>query len=198
MYGIIQKGNEVVSVTESSSKVEVRCLNERVVSFDAVILATHADISAKIHANSSDFKSNILNRYKYSDNFAVLHKDVTFMPENEQIWASWNVKKGNQSGKMSSYEITYNMNRLQRLTSKTNFLVTLNPTQPPDPSMTLYSTKYTHPILSFDSSNNEKRFDILNSTGRVLFCGSYLGYGFHEDGFVSGMKAAQTINQLPG
>ena len=196
--GNIKKGNEVVSVTENPSKVEVRCINERAISFDAVILATHADISAKIHTNSPDSKMEVLNQYKYSDNFAVLHKDVTYMPSNEKVWASWNVKRQNQANQMSSFEVTYNMNRLQGLSSKTNFLVTLNPTQPPDPSMTLYSTKYTHPILSFDSSNNEKRFDILNSTGRVLFCGSYLGYGFHEDGFVSGMKAAQTINQLPG
>ena len=196
--GNIKKGNKVVSVTENSSKVEVRCINERTISFDAVILATHADISAKIHTNSPDSKMEVLNQYKYSDNFAVLHKDVTYMPSNEKVWASWNVKRQNQANQMSSFEVTYNMNRLQRLSSKTNFLVTLNPIQPPDPSMTLYSTKYRHPILSFDSSNNEKHFDILNSTGRVFFCGSYLGYGFHEDGFVSGMKAAQTINQLLG
>ncbi|MEC8986749.1 MAG: FAD-dependent oxidoreductase [Chloroflexota bacterium] len=196
--GNIKKGNKVVSIIENSSKVEVRCLNEPAISFDAVILATHADISAKIHTNTPDSKMEVLNQYKYSDNFAVLHKDVTYMPSNEKVWASWNVKRQIQANQISSFEVTYNMNRLQRLTSKTNFLVTLNPTQPPDPNMTLYSTKYTHPILSFDCSDNEKHFDILNSTGRVFFCGAYLGYGFHEDGFVSGMKAAQSINKLPG
>ena len=196
--GIIQKGKEVISVTENSSKVEVTCRNERSISFDAVILATHADISARIHANSSESKLKVLNQYKYSDNFAVLHKDVSYMPSNKKMWASWNVKRKNQSEQMSSFEVTYNMNRLQRLTSKTNFLVTLNPVQPPPYSMTLYATKYTHPILSSNPSVNEKNFTILNSTGRIFFCGSYLGYGFHEDGFLSGMKAAHTINKLSG
>ncbi|MDC0035075.1 FAD-dependent oxidoreductase [Chloroflexi bacterium] len=196
--GIIQKGHEVVSITESSSKVEVRSLNGRTMSFDAVILATHADISAKIYNNSSDSKLNVLHQYRYSENFAVLHKDVAFMPPNEKMWASWNVKRGNQTEEMSPFEVTYNMNRLQRLKSKTSFFVTLNPIQPPDPSMILYSTKYAHPVLSFDPSDNEKNSTILNSSGRVFFCGSYLGYGFHEDGFLSGMKTAQKINELSG
>ena len=60
--GNIKKGNEVVSVTENPSKVEVRCINERAISFDAVILATHADISAKIHTNSPDSKMEVLNQ----------------------------------------------------------------------------------------------------------------------------------------
>ncbi len=196
--GNIEKGNEVVSVTENSSNVKVCSLNDRTFTFDAVILATHADISARIYNNSSDFKLKILNQYKYSDNFAVLHKDVTYMPSNKKIWASWNVKKGNTSAQMSTFEVTYNMNRLQRLTSKTNFLVTLNPIQPPDPGMTLYSTKYTHPVLFIDHSNNDKNFTRLNSTGRVFFCGAYLGYGFHEDGFLSGIKTAHKINELTG
>ncbi len=196
--GKIQKGNEVVSVTDSSSMVEVRCLNGRAMSFDAVILATHADISARIYKNSSDIKLNVLNQYQYSDNFVVLHKDVTYMPSNEKMWASWNVKKQNLTGQIPTFEITYNMNRLQRLKSKTRFLVTLNPTHPPDPSMILYSTKYTHPILSFDPKSNEENFTKLNSTGRVFFCGAYLGYGFHEDGFLSGIKAAHQIKQLSG
>jgi predicted NAD/FAD-binding protein len=33
----------------------------------------------------------------------------------------------------------------------------------------------------------------LNGGGRVYFCGSYLGYGFHEDGYRSGKMTAQIL-----
>jgi len=120
------------------------------------------------------------------------------MPKNKKIWASWNVRSQSQNPEESSFEVTYNMNRLQRLKSQTNFLVTLNPIELPENEKILYSTYYRHPILSLDKTANERNFSALNSQGRVYFCGSYLGYGFHEDGFASGMKVANLIKSTSG
>ena len=196
--GTIHENSEVASVKEDSQGVDVYFQDKSIMRFDTVIMATHADISAKIYSESSDKNLAILRQYLYSHNAVVLHKDVTYMPKNKKIWASWNVRSQGQNPEESSFEVTYNMNRLQRLKSQTNFLVTLNPIELPENEMILYSTYYRHPILSLDKTANERNFSALNSQGRVYFCGSYLGYGFHEDGFASGMKVANLIKSTSG
>ena len=155
-------------------------------------MATHSDISNRLIKNLSSTKKEILQEYQYTENNVVLHTDETYMPLNKRTWSSWNVMN-TSTDNSKNYHVTYYMNRLQNISSETNFFVTLNPSKIPDPSTLIFQTSYSHPILSHSSAENEKAIYKLNKSGKIKFCGAYLGYGFHEDGFKSGKLVAQNI-----
>jgi len=94
------------------------------------------------------------------------------------------------------------MNDLQRLSAEKHghLFATLNPLFPPSPQHLLGRYTYSHPVLSADAVGAQRRLVQLNSrateSGRHrAFAGAWARYGFHEDGFAAGLRAAAA---LPG
>jgi predicted NAD/FAD-binding protein len=87
--------------------------------------------------------------------------------------------------------LTYDMNLLQGLASREEYLVTLNRTDEIDPGRILRTIRYHHPVFSTDAVASQKRHQEISGTGRTHFCGAYWGFGFHEDGVVSGLRVAR-------
>ena len=96
------------------------------------------------------------------------------------------------------------MNDLQRISSQKHgdLFATLNPLFPPSPTRVLGHYTYAHPVLSADVIRAQRRLAQLNTqaaapeSGRHrAFAGAWTRYGFHEDGFASGLRAAAA---LPG
>jgi predicted NAD/FAD-binding protein len=51
---------------------------------------------------------------------------------------------------------------------------------------------YEHPVYTPESVAAQRRVPELN-TGVTAFAGAYQGWGFHEDGCASGVRAAQSL-----
>ena len=195
--GRILTATDVKFITLADDSVSIRSNNGPEMKFDMVIVATHSDQALQIVEDLPPEMRCILSAYRYSRNEVVLHTDTTLMPKNRRLWASWNVLSYRDDGVQTGTSITYNMNRLQRLETSSEFLVTLNPRLRPDEGKTIFATTYSHPILRYDVDANEANFRALNhTTERIRFCGAYLGYGFHEDGFTSGKRVAATVNNF--
>ena len=191
--GLIRTGEEVRKVTETKNRVCVTTMKGVSENYDYAIIATHADQALKIASDVPKEKARILKSIRYSTNKIYLHTDLALMPIEKKIWASWNVIREESSNSTGHTYTTYNMNLLQSIDSKTRFLVTVNPEEPPNASNTLYETRFTHPILSHTEQSKSKIIPILNKAGRIKFCGAYTGYGFHEDGYKSGKEVSDLI-----
>ena len=50
---------------------------------------------------------------------------------------------------------------------------------------------YRHPLYTVESVQAQKRLDEIQNTSGVSYCGAWTKYGFHEDGFSSGLKVAK-------
>jgi predicted NAD/FAD-binding protein len=50
---------------------------------------------------------------------------------------------------------------------------------------------YTHPTYTFGSLASQKELHKLQGVRNTYFCGSYFGYGFHEDAVKSGVTVAR-------
>ena len=100
------------------------------------------------------------------------------------------------------------MNDIQSLPPQKHgqLFVTLNPPFPPSPTSVLGRYAFSHPVLSADSVRAQRKLALLNAqatsttkgpeSGRHrVFAGGWTHYGFHEDGFASGLRAAAA---LPG
>ncbi len=191
--GRIIKNAPIREVLDLGDHVRVHSNCESDARFDQVVVATHADTAVRIVDRLPAHKSSILRSQKYTDNSVFLHTDITLMPKNHNLWASWNVIAYPDYANSNLTYTTYYMNRLQRINSRTSYLISVNPPVRPRGPHVLYETTYSHPILSKPWDMKERDSVRLNEGGRVYFCGSYLGYGFHEDGYKSGKTTAQIL-----
>jgi predicted NAD/FAD-binding protein len=161
--------------------------------FDHVVLATHADQSlALLGADATRAERELLGAFPYAPNEAVLHTDERLLPRRRRAWASWNYHLlSTPTGKPA---VTYHMNRLQSLRSERQWCVTLNRTEAIDPARIVRTIQYAHPIFTAEGARAQARVaEISGGRGRTHFCGAYWGWGFHEDGVVSGLRVARDL-----
>jgi predicted NAD/FAD-binding protein len=158
--------------------------------FDEVVLATHSDQSLKLLADPSEREHELLGAIPYQPNEAVLHTDKRMLPRRRRAWASWNYHLLDEpSGKST---VTYHMNRLQSLHSSTEFCVTLNRGEAIEPKSVIRRIDYAHPVFTAAGEAAQKRHhEISGAHTRTHFAGAYWGWGFHEDGVVSGQRVAE-------
>ena len=95
--------------------------------------------------------------------------------------------------------ITFDMNRLQCIpyppspSSPGRVLVTMNPIRKPQPSTVQSAITYQHPLFTSDSVQARADLPAINGINGISFAGAWMGYGFHEDGFVAGVQAAHNL-----
>ncbi|RMY58579.1 hypothetical protein D0865_02532 [Hortaea werneckii] len=70
----------------------------------------------------------------------------------------------------------------------------MNPDHPPEPKLIQGKFLYRHPLYTSASVAAQKRLDSIQGERGVSYCGAWTKYGFHEDGFSSGLRVA--IEQL--
>jgi len=162
-------------------------------NYDKVVLATHADISRRLLVNPEPEESRILNKWTYTQNHITLHSDRSVMPPKERAWASWSYVKMSPKQQTLAINMSYYMNRLQRLKTKKKYFVTLNGDPWIDSIQQIKSVVFDHPCYTFDSLSTHKELDGINGKNRIFYCGAYCGYGFHEDGARSGVAVAQKL-----
>lgn len=163
-------------------------------SFDHVVFACHADEALTLLADPTDDERDILGSFRYTTNEAVLHTDQSFMPRRKHLWSSWNYLRGEQGDNAQS--LTYWMNRLQPLATKTNLFVTLNPHREFAPASMQYRTRYDHPIFDIRAIAAQKQLWRVQGSRRTWFAGAWMGYGFHEDGLQAGLEIAERLGPL--
>lgn len=119
------------------------------------------------------------------------------MPTRRIAWSSWNYITTSPSPTTApSVCLTYCMNLLQHIPEDIYgpVLVTLNPLHPPDPSLTQGTWTYHHPLYNATSIRSQKLLPRIQNTRGISYAGAWTKYGFHEDGFSSGLKVA--VEQL--
>lgn len=187
--GRIELGAPVESVTRQGSAVEI-AFNGTTRSFDGVVIASHADETLAMLRDADPLERELLGSFRYSPNRAVLHRDAGLMPRRRRLWSAWNYLAASAQNTDELF-VTYWMNRLQALRTTRDYFVSLNPTV--EPRDIVASIDYAHPV--FDGKANAARARLWEIQGRrnVWFCGSYFGFGFHEDGIQSGLAAAEAV-----
>ena len=163
--------------------------NDESIIFDEVVFASHADETYSMLDENLQPEFALLKNFKYQENIAYLHRDLALMPKRKLAWAAWNYLRDTQA-KDSSVAVTYWMNLLQNFPVETPLLVTLNPAEPPAEMLTDQRFVYHHPVFDEATMSAQPLLKNLQGKHNLWFCGSYFGYGFHEDGLTSSVKLA--------
>ena len=180
--GEIFKNYKINNISRNDDNVRVSIGNEYL-DYDQVVLACHADQSLNILNDPTEKENEILNKFTYVRNMAFLHTDTNLMPLRKKAWSSWNsISKDNKTC------VTYWLNKLQNLKTDKNYFLTLNPVEKIDENKVVKKEQFTHPYFNNENVNLQKDLHLLQGRKRTWFCGSYFGYGFHEDGLKSSME----------
>ena len=193
--GEIQLACPIDRVLRADEGVQLQFADRPAERFDAVVLATHADQTLRLLAEPTADEARLLGAWRYELNTTVLHTDTAVLPPVRRAWACWNFRRerGDQ-GERPVY-VTYSMNLLQGLATRRHYLVTLNHPGTLDEEQVLARMDYHHPLFTEASMATQASLPSLNGVGRTWFCGSYFGYGFHEDAVRS---AHQAVAHLQG
>jgi predicted NAD/FAD-binding protein len=182
---------EHVRREESSAVVWMKSGEEH--RFDRVVIATHADQALGLLADASGDEKRLLGSWTYSKNHTVLHSDESFMPSNRRAWASWNYVEVKGAMADRAVPVTYWMNLLQGLKTKRQYFVTLNPTREFRSGSVVREINYEHPQFTSAAVASQEDLPKLSGVRNTFFCGSYFGYGFHEDAVRSGAVVAKSL-----
>jgi predicted NAD/FAD-binding protein len=192
----IRLNTPVVSVRNTSQGVEV-VANKRKELFDIVVLASHSDQSLALLDDTEASLKSILQGIPYADNEVVLHTDRSQMPKSRRAWASWNYQIQATPEGVGAV-VTYDMNRLQNLNGPHQFFVTLNNTKHINPDAILGKWTYAHPQFGPESLAIQAQINSINAESKITVAGAWCRNGFHEDGVVSGEKAAEAVKKTLG
>lgn len=180
----IERHGEYVTVKTPATEAE---------RFDHVIIGAHSDQALRMLGDASNAEQEILGRFSYQENKAVLHYDERLLSSHRRAWASWNYHiPENPEDPVS---VTYYMNRLQGLDAPHAFSVTLNNAKAIRPDRVIRTFTYHHPVYTAEAVAAQKRHTDISGRNRTHYCGAYWGYGFHEDGVNSGIAVASAFGR---
>jgi uncharacterized protein len=192
----IHRDSAVKFINRTSNGVSLVLYDETRHQFDRVVIAAHGYQSLQMLATPTASERDLLGLFCYQENEAVLHTDPKFMPRNRRCWASWNYRVDPSSLKGYKYSTHYWMNKLQDVSEREQYFVSINPPTPIGEKYVKWRMRYEHPLFDLKAVLAQDRLAELNAEGnqtRRYFCGAWQRYGFHEDGLWSAVRVCKEI-----
>ena len=183
----VQLSSQIKSIYRNP-QIQIQTQKETL-SFDYLIFACSPKMFLPVLMDKTAEEIKLLSTFQFQPNLTQLHQNPSLMPPHRAAWSSWNF----HTNEHQLCTLTYWMNRLQPLATHDQFFVSLNQ-QKLNP---LYQTIYEHPIFSMTTLQAQKDISRLQGYQKTFYAGSYLGYGFHEDGVQSALKICQQLQISP-
>ena len=159
--------------------------------FDRVIIAAHADEALEMLEEPTPDEKRLLGAWRYQSNRTELHRDTAVLPPVRRAWSCWNYRRERTGDKDLPVSVSYSMNLLQGLSTTHHYCVSLNRRNPVREASIIASLVYRHPVYDFKSVGTQAELPALNGKKNTWYCGSYFGYGFHEDAVLSAVNVGR-------
>jgi predicted NAD/FAD-binding protein len=187
----IHQGVSIQSVHRSEFGVTLTFRDRPSMRFDEVVFACHGDQVLPLLGDATDRERDVFGRFTTTTNVAWLHMDSAVLPRQPRARASWNYRLDGDADAPPT--VTYDLNRLQRLTTPEQYCVTLNPNGGIDERRVLRRFVYRHPLFTQDALRAQREWGTVSGVNRTHYCGAYWRYGFHEDGLHSALRVGRAL-----
>jgi predicted NAD/FAD-binding protein len=187
----VRTGAVIQAVRRDEHGVTITFPDRPAEQVDEVVFACHGDQVLPLLADPSDAERDVFSRFSTTPNEVCLHTDASALPRRRWARASWNYRIEADGSPPPS--VTYHLNRLQNLSSATDYCVTLNPRWPVPHDRVITRLAWRHPRVTIESVRAQERWHEVSGTRRTHYCGAYWRYGFHEDGLLSALRVAADL-----
>ena len=167
--------------------------DQRIENYDYCIICTHPPETLKMLKNCDPQTKDLLCKFKFQENKAVLHLDESVLPEKKIAWSAWNYTSTKSNDGTDKVSVSYLINKLQPLPYKESVIVTLNPVTKINDDKIIKTISYQHPLFSTESIKAQDKINNIQGLNRIYFSGAWMRYGFHEDGIFSTKKAIKKL-----
>jgi predicted NAD/FAD-binding protein len=171
--------------------------------FDKVVFACHAPAAlALLGSGATAEERRLLGAFRYQPNSVSLHTCPAVMPRKRMAWSSWNYRldspeSGACSGEPLRVSTHYWMNRLQGVSQKRDYFVSIEGEHLLSPDAILGRYNEEHPLFDLSAAQAQPLLPGLNraaqGTTETYFVGAWQRYGFHEDGLLSAHELAALL-----
>jgi len=191
LSGDLHRGAAIQTIRRSEDAVTLTFRDRPPLRFDEVVFACHGDQVLRLLEHPSDRERDVFSSFTTTTNVAWLHTDRSMLPSRPRARASWNYRLASQHDAPPT--VTYDLNRLQGLTTRDQYCVTLNPDEGVDERQVLRRFVYEHPLYNAAAIRAQQRWPDVSGANRTHYCGAYWFYGFHEDGLNSALRVARAF-----
>lgn len=188
----LRPDSAVVSVKRSANGVSVSTATTTE-NYDAVVFACHPDEILAMLGDTEGRERELLGAFRYYENECYVHTDASVMPKNRACWSSW-IYQLDETKNAPVSSISYWVNNLQGRSRSAPVFVSLNPLHTPRHDAILHKETFSHPVYDFAAIKAQSELREIQGTKNTWYCGAWCGYGFHEDGLVSGIEVAHSID----
>jgi len=159
--------------------------------FDKVVFACNADQALALLEEPTEDERSLLGAWKFNDCRMVLHQDHSSFPK-KSLMQAYNFLYRDQNG---SFEVSVNGGMWMEpgVSKKCNLISSQHPNFPIDPEKVELETILRTPIFDFNSYPTIEKLPSLNGVQNTYYCGSYIGFGLHEDAVSSAADVAKLL-----
>lgn len=189
----IRTRTPILKVIRSQEGIEIHPRGETPQYFDRVIMAVPADEALRLLETPTEAEQNILSKFHYQKNLAILHNDPNYLPQKSLPHAIWHFHLPTQKKTPLSY--SQNMNLVQPSGTPATYWVTHQSAKEPGPTQSLKKVVFPHFIPNIASHEGQLRFNEINNQKHTFYAGAYWYGGFAEDAIRSGQRVLDSLRQ---
>ena len=160
-------------------------------SFDFVVFACNPDQALALLAAASPLEKELLGAWRYKEGRVVVHRDHSAFPPRALIEA-YTFLYTLRDGRMET-SVNGALWHEPQASKDCDYISAQHPNYEIKKELIELETRLRTPLFDFDSVATIPRLPELNEQGRAFFCGSYFGYGLHEDAVTSAKAVAARL-----
>lgn len=159
--------------------------------FDAAVFACNPDQALALLAAPSELERELLGAWRYKDGRVVVHRDHSAFPPRALIEA-YTFLYTMRDGRMET-SVNGALWHEPQAPKDCDYISAQHPNYPIRKDLTDLDTVLRTPVFDFASTATIPRLPELNDQGLTFYCGSYFGYGLHEDAVASAQAVAARL-----
>ena len=163
--------------------------------FDKVIFACNADQVLDLLEAPTPLERELFSAWRYKDGRLVVHRDYTAFPKRE-LMQPYTFLYRRRDGVLST-SVNGALWLESAVPDTCDLISSQHPNFPIQEDRIELDTVLRTPIFDFDSCATTHRLEELNGVKNTYYCGSYFGYGLHEDAIRSAVEVARRLGVEP-
>lgn len=162
--------------------------------FDRVVFACPADTALSLLEAPTEDERRLLGAWRYKAGRVVLHRDPAPFPPRALVQAYTFLYRKGPDGEIAETSVNGALWYEPQAPSTCDYFSSQNPNFDINPALIEFETVLRTPVFDFHSVATTKELPRLNGVLGSSFCGSYFGFGLHEDAVASALAVVKALD----